>query len=107
MTVHAGAKDKGLEEFPPDILFLSKNQGWQDLVIINKKRPAGNIQDNFGQGFIHRDFGPSNTGNPGFISQASKKNFPQTQPNIFQSVMSVNLQISCGLYLQIKTCPKS
>ncbi len=106
MHIGAGMIAKCSKEFLDQFQFKVTNLGFRQRHVVDQVRPAGKIQHNRCQGFMHRHGATTITANPGLIAQCLFERFTEADAEILNSVMSIDLKVPFGTDLQVeKTMP--
>ncbi len=102
VEVHAELVAEGQEKVVDQFGRKCADPFLPDAQIIGQKGPPAEVDDTVHQGFVERYAGFTKAADATLITQRGAKGFAQRQPDIFNRVMVVNLNVAGGLKTEIK-----
>src|SRR5574343_1497962 len=98
---HAGMVNQAVEKFGHQINVEGDNRGTRELDVEFQARTAGKIDHDTRQGFVERHVAVTVAGQPLFIAPGLGQRLPESDADILDSVVGIDMQITLGVDIKV------
>lgn len=105
VQIHARLGGQRFQKFTPQILLLTRDDGWKHIFFIDQIRTSGKVKADLGQGLVHGHLGTPDPCNALALAKSHGNRIAEAQTNVLQRVVGIDVHVALAGDIKVKARP--